>query len=324
MTLTIMLQLIGGLGLFLFGMNLMTASLKESAGPETERLLKKLTSNPLRGVLLGAGVTAVIQSSTATTLMSMGFVGAGAMSITQAVPVIMGANVGTTVTAQLLSLNDISGSNIFLTLLKPSSFAPFFILIGTTQLFFLKKERRQSSAKVFAGLGILFTGMSAMETSLAPLKDSEIFHKVFLGFSHPLLGILLGTAATAVLQSSSACVGILQALSTTGAVPFATAAPIILGINIGKCLPEFLACVGANREAQKTITADLLINVIGTAVFFVTLYTAQKLTGFSFWDSPVNRSSIAMFHTVFNAATTAFLLPFYKKIIRLSDSIVAA
>ena len=285
-------------------------------------ILEKLTDNPLKGVLLGTGVTGIIQSSTATTLMVMGFVNAGIMTLYQAVPVIMGANIGTTVTAQILSLGDIAASNVFLLLLKPSSFAPFCVLAGVAMLLIAKKKTVKHTANILIGLGILFIGMTTMESSLLPLSESATFRDVFLMFKNPFLGMLLGIIVTAVIQSSSASVGILQALSTTGAVTFSMAAPIVMGMNIGKCLPEFIACIGANKKAKKTITIDLLINVIGTSVFFAGLYLIKSVIGLPFWEDAVNRSSIAMFHTLFNVISIAFLLPMYKWLIRLADKLI--
>jgi phosphate:Na+ symporter len=322
MTITTVLQMVGGVGLFLFGMNLLSSYLEKLAGPSMGHVLERLTNNPIKGVALGTCVTGIIQSSNATTLMVMGFVNAGMMTLYQAAPVIMGANIGTTVTAQILSLGDISDTNVFLSLLKPSSFAPVCVIIGAIMIFASKKKRTKQAAYVLMGLGILFIGMTTMESALAPLKDSETFKNAFFMFKNPVLGMLLGVVVTAIIQSSSVSVGMLQALSTTGAVTFSMAAPIVMGMNIGKCLPEFLACIGATKKAKKTIAIDLMINVIGTAVFFAVLYSVQKFIGFSFWDKIVDRSDIAMFHSFFNIITIAFLLPLYKQLIKLVDFLI--
>lgn len=322
MPLDSLLSFIGGLGLFLYGMKLLSDSLESFAGDGMKSRLQKVTDTPLKGVLLGAGVTGVIQSSTATTLMSMGLVNAGTMSIYKALPVIMGANIGTTVTAQLLSLADISQNGLFFSMLKPSSFAPFCILIGAVQLIFFKKKETHINATVFIGLGILFSGMQNMEYSLKPLAQSAEFHKLFLLFRNPVLAILLGAAITAILQSSSVSVGILQTLSVTNAISFSSAVPIILGMNIGKCLPELVASLSTNKNSKRTILADLLVNIIGVAGVFVLVYGIQHIFGFPFWDKTATRSMIAMFHTIFNIATTLALLPFYRRIIALAESII--
>ncbi len=322
MSLESVLNIVGGLGLFLYGMNLLSNSLGDFAGADVKRILEKVTATPLKGVLLGAGVTGVIQSSTATTLMSMGLVNSGAMSIYAAVPVIMGANIGSTVTAQILSLADISSSNLLLSILKPSSFAPFFVLIGAVQLIFFKKTQTRQNASVFIGLGILFTGMETMEAGLVPLSDLPEFQRLFITFKNPLLAVLLGALATAVIQSSSVSVGILQTLSTTGAITFSTAAPIILGMNIGKCLPELIASVSTGKGARRTILADLLINLFGSAGFFVVMYALQYILELPFWDETATRSMIAIFHTLFNVTTTFLLLPFFKKIILITEKII--
>lgn len=322
MPLESLLGFIGGLGLFLYGMKLMSDSLAGFAGNEMKNRLQKATDTPLKGVLLGAGVTGVIQSSTATTLMSMGLVNAGTMSIYEALPVIMGANIGTTVTGQLLSLADISKDGLLLSVLKPSFFSPFCILIGAIQLIFFKKKETHQNAAVFIGLGILFTGMQEMENSLKPLSESLQFHKLFLIFRNPVLAILLGAAITAILQSSSLSVGILQTLSATNAISFSAAVPIILGMNIGKCLPELVASLSTNKNTKRTILADLLVNIIGVAGVFILVYGTKHIFTLPFWDDNATKSMIAMFHTVFNVVSTFALLPFYKKIIAGTNKII--
>lgn len=316
------LGFIGGLGLFLYGMKLMSDSLADFAGNEMKNRLQKATDTPLKGVLLGAGVTGVIQSSTATTLMSMGLVSAGTMNIYEALPVIMGANIGTTVTGQLLSLADISKEGLLLSVLKPSFFSPFCILIGAVQLIFFKKKETHQNAAVFIGLGILFSGMQTMENSLKPLAELPQFHKLFLIFQNPVIAILLGAAITAVLQSSSLSIGILQTLSATNAISFSSAVPIILGMNIGKCLPELVASLSTNKNTKRTIFADLLVNIIGVAIVFIPVYCIEYIFGLPFWDNKATKSMIAMFHTAFNVVSTFALLPFYKKIIAVSKRII--
>ena len=232
LTVTSVITLCGGIGLFLYGMKLLSSSLERIAGAGLEKTLEKLTSNRLKGVALGAIVTAAIQSSAATAIMAVGFVNAGIMKLVQAVPVILGANIGTTVTGQILRLGDISNDNIFLMLLKPSSFAPLCIAVGAAILLVSKKKRAKDFASILIGFGILFVGMTTMETTLAPLKDSEQFQRIFFLFKNPLLGVAVGALITAILQSSSASVGVLQAISSTGTVTFSMAAPIIMGQNV--------------------------------------------------------------------------------------------
>ncbi len=322
MTLEALLNIIGGLGLFLYGMSVLTESLKNFAGKDMQKNLKKFTDRPLKGVLVGAAVTALVQSSTATTLMSMGLVNAGSMSIFEAVPVIMGANIGTTITAQILSLADISSSNFFLNILKPSSLAPFFIFIGALQLIFFKRDENKQSASIFVGLGVLFTGMEIMEYGLKPLSYSPEFQNIFLRFQNPLLAVFLGVLATALIQSSSVSIGILQTLSTTGVISFSAAVPIILGMNIGKCLPEFIASISTGKSARRTIFADLLINAFGAAIFLALFYFLQGIFNFGFVENAATRSNIAMFHTAFNLVTSLSLLPFYKRIIAMSEKVI--
>ncbi len=322
MSLDTILNIIGGLGLFLYGMQLLTDSLKNFSSSETRRFLSKSADSPLKGVLLGAGATAIVQSSTATTLMSMGLVNSGSMSIFEAVPIIMGANIGSTVTAQILSLADISGENLLLAAFKPSSFAPFFILIGAIQLIFVKKDLKKQNAMIFAGLGILFIGMEVMEAGLKPLGDSPEFQSIFTRFNSPLSALLTGIIATAIIQSSSVSVGILQTLSTTGAFTLSSAIPVILGMNIGKCLPELIASVTTGKLARKTILTDLIINAAGALAFFIFFY-AFNLSPVTDWaDKIATRSSIANFHTLFNLITTVTLLPFYKSFIKLSNKLI--
>ncbi len=322
MSLESVLNIVGGLGLFLYGMNLLSNSLGEFAGSEVNSILKRVTATPLKSVLLGAGVTAIIQSSTATTLMSMSLVSSGAMSIASAVPVIMGANIGSTVTAQILSLSEISGSSLFFSMLKPSSFAPFFILIGAVQQIFFKKPQARQNSAIFIGLGILFTGIEITEAGLLPLSELSEFKQLFITFKNPVAAVLLGALATAVIQSSSVSVGILQTLSATGAVTFSAAVPIVLGMNIGKCLPEFIASISTGKGARRTILADLLINFFGSAGFFVAIYSLQGVFDLPFWEVAATKSSIAGFHTFFNMTTTLVLLPFYKKIIALTEKLI--
>ena len=263
MNVQMILSLMGGIGLFLYGMNLLSSSLQQIAGGSLERTLEKLTNSKLKAFLLGTGVTAVIQSSGATTIMLVGFVNAGIMKLVQAIPVMMGANIGTTVTAQILRLADVNGAgNTLVSLLKPSSFAPFLVMVGAFVLLCSKKKKTRGIASIFVGFGILFVGMSTMETALDPLKESEQFMNLFMMFKNPLLAMLLGILVTTILQSSSASVGILQALASTGSVTFSMAAPIIIGQNIGKCVPVVLASIGTNKKAKRVVCVDIVMSLV--------------------------------------------------------------
>ncbi len=318
MNLSNIIALLGGVGMFLYGMKLLGISLERFAGVRLEKTLERLTNSPVKGLALGAGVTAVIQSSAATSVMAVGFVNAGIMKLGQAVPVVMGANIGTTMTAQILRLGDISSDNLLLTLLKPASFAPLFIALGAFGLLMAKRNKAKDFSSIFIGFGILFVGMTTMENAMAPLRELESFQRVFTLFRNPVLGLLLGLAVTAILQSSSAAVGLLQATSVTGAITFSTALPILLGMNIGKCITVVLASFGSNIKAKRVVLIDVLCNVFGVGIFLIVMYGWQAVVGFPFWDSLVNRGSIANFHTFFNLATAAVLLPCIHLLINLS------
>ena len=314
------LQLLGGVGLFLYGMSLMGSSLEKLAGSGLERILEKLTTSKRKGVGyikgwgLGVGVTAIIQSSAATTIMLIGFVNAGIMKLGQAIPVVMGANVGSTVTAQILRLGDLGSDNLILKLLKPSSFAPMLVGIGAFILLFTKKKKAKDIAGIMVGLGVLFYGMTTMESVFAPLKDSPTFQQAFTSFENPVLGILIGLVITAIIQSSSASVGILQALSATGSVSYATAVPIIIGQNLGKCMTIILGGIGANKKAKRVSLSYLLFNIFGAILFTIVIYAVYYTVGISFWNNTVNRGDIANVHFLFNFLTSIILLPFSQKV----------
>ena len=314
------LQLLGGVGLFLYGMSLMGSSLEKLAGSGLERILEKLTTSKRKGVGyikgwgLGAGVTAIIQSSAATTIMLIGFVNAGIMKLGQAIPVVMGANVGSTVTAQILRLGDLGSDNLILKLLKPSSFAPMLVGIGAFILLFTKKKKAKDIAGIMVGLGVLFYGMTTMESVCAPLKDSPTFQQAFTSFENPVFGILIGLVITAIIQSSSASVGILQALSATGSVSYATAVPIIIGQNLGKCMTIILGGIGANKKAKRVSLSYLLFNIFGAILFTIVIYAVYYTVGISFWNNTVNRGDIANVHFLFNFLTSIILLPFSQKV----------
>ena len=315
-------KLLGGIGLFLYGMSLLGASLEKLAGAGLERTLERLTNNRLKGLALGTVVTGVIQSSAATTVMLVGFVNAGIMKFAQTVPVIMGANIGTTVTGQILRLGDLSGSQLIFELIKPTSFAPIVIAIGSFMILISKRRKTRDVANLLIGFGILFFGMTTMESALSPLKDSAAFQEVFFMFKNPLLGVLLGAVVTAILQSSSASVGILQAIASTGTVTFSMAAPIIIGQNIGKCVTVLIASIGTNKNAKRVVVCHLMINLIGAALFLIGIYGFQSIIGFSFWDKAMTRGNIADFHTLFNIATSLVLLPFCNGLVAISKKLL--
>lgn len=311
-------NLAGGLALFLYGMSAMGSGLEKFAGGKLEGILRRLTSNTLSAVLFGALITAVIQSSSATTVIVVGLVNAGIMQLSQAIGVIMGANIGTTITAQILRLSDIGSDNIFLQLLKPSTIAPILAIIGAVMFVFMKSKKANNLGQIFLGFGILFTGMFAMESAVAPLRSSPVFMHLFATLTNPILGVLVGAVVTAIIQSSSASIGILQALSSTGSITWGAAVPIILGQNIGTTVTSMLSSVGASRNARRSAIVHLYFNVIGTILFLVGIYSIKHFIGIPFWDDVITRGGIANFHTLFNITTTALFLPFTKVLAKLA------
>lgn len=312
------LTMVGGLALFLYGMDTMGAGLSRLSGGRMERLLEKLTSNRFMAVLLGLGVTAVIQSSSATTVMVVGFVNSGIMKLSQAVGIIMGANVGTTVTSWLLSLTGIEGSNIILRLLKPSSFSPVLAVIGVGFIMFSKKDKKKDIGSILIGFAILMFGMETMSGAVKPLAQMEGFTRIFTMFSNPVLGMLVGAVLTAVIQSSSASVGILQALCSTGAVTFGTALPIIMGQNIGTCITAIMSSIGASKNAKRAAAVHLYFNVIGTVVFMIAFYTLNSFMHFDFLADAANPAGIAVVHSLFNIGATLLLFPFANGLEKLA------
>lgn len=312
------LALFGGLALFLFGMNVMGDGLTRAAGGKMERILEKLTSTPIKGVLLGAAVTAVIQSSSATTVMVVGFVNSGIMKLRQAVGIIMGANIGTTVTSWILSLSGIQGDSIWIQMLKPSSFSPILAVIGIAFLMFSKNEKKHDIGMIFLGFTILMYGMDAMSGAVAPLADVPEFANVLLMFSNPVLGMLVGTLFTAIIQSSSASVGILQALCMTGAVTYGTALPIIMGQNIGTCVTALLSSIGAKKNAKRAAFVHLYFNLIGTILFMIVFYSINAFVNFGVLQDMATPAGIAVIHSIFNILTTIVLLPFGKGLEKLA------
>ena len=322
MDLQSLLTMLGGVGLFLYGMKLMGQSLERFAGAKMEKTLEKLTSNRGKGVLWGAGVTAVIQSSSATIIMVIGFLNAGILKLMQAVPIIMGANIGTTITAQILRLGDINNDNLILQMLKPASFAPICVVIGAFVMLISKKNKTKDKAGIAVGLGILFIGMSMMESSFKPLASSPEFMELFLVLTNPVLGVLAGMCVTVLLQSSSASVGVLQAMSATGAITFSMAAPIVIGQNIGKCVTVLLASIGTNKNSRRAVCIDITMSIAGAILFLTAIYLYQGIIGFSFWDEPVNRGRIADFHTLFNLVTCIVMLPCINILITFAKKVV--
>lgn len=311
--------LIGGLALFLYGMHILGESLAKLSGGKLEAILAKMTDNPLKGVLLGAGTTAVIQSSSATTVMVVGFVNSGIMQLKQAVGIIMGANVGTTITSWILSLSGIESDNLLIMLFKPQAFAPILAMIGVILLMSGKSERKKDIGTILLGFSILMIGMDTMSSAMKPLKDIPAFTRLFLTFSNPLIGMLAGTVLTAIIQSSSASVGILQALCLTGAIPYSAVLPIIMGQNIGTCVTALLSSIGANTGAKRAACIHLYFNMIGTLVFTTVFYILHIFFPFSFLEQSASPAGIAFIHSCFNIAATVILLPFSYQLVKLAS-----
>lgn len=303
------LSMIGGLALFLYGMHIMGDALAKMSGGKLEKVLERLTSNKWSAVLLGAGVTAVIQSSGATTVMVVGFVNSGIMKLNQAVGIIMGANIGTTATSWLLSLSGIDGGSFFLQMLKPTSFTPILAVIGAILVVFCKSEKKHNIGTILLGFAILMYGMTAMSSAVEPLKDVPAFTHILTKFENPLLGVIAGFVLTTIMQSSSVSVGILQALCSTGAVSYALALPIIMGQNIGSCTTAMLSSVGASKDAKRAAAVHFYFNVIGTVVFMLAFYISNAFVHYSFLPKAANEVGIATIHSIFNVAATIVLLP---------------
>lgn len=312
------LSFLGGLAMFLYGMKVMNMGLEKLSGGKLERILERLTSNKIKGVLLGLTVTALMQCSSATTVMVVGFVNSGIMQLSHATGVIMGANIGTTVTAWLISLTGIEGDNIFIQMLNPSNFSPIIAIIAVGILTFIKKGKKYNIATILIGFSLLMLGMNAMSSAVKPLSEVPEFTKALTMFSNPILGVICGIVVTAVMQSSSASVGILQALSSTGALPLGSAIPIIMGQNIGACSTALISGVGASKNAKRAAVIHLYFNVIGTVLFLTVYYIADAIFNFVFADAPANQFTIAVIHTVFNTATAIILLPFTNLLEKLA------
>ncbi|MBQ6231588.1 MAG: Na/Pi cotransporter family protein [Eubacterium sp.] len=324
------LQLLGGLGLFLYGMSLMCTSLEKLAGSGLERVLEKITTGRskaggrIKGWTFGTGVTAVIQSSAAVTIMLSGFVNAGIMRLTQALPVVFGSNVGSTATAQILRLGDVSTKNIFLKFIQPASFAPLLVGVGAFIMLFGKKKKPKQIASILVGLGMLFYGMLLMEEVFEPLRESAKFQSFFSSFSNPMLGLLAGLLITAIIQSSNASVGILQALSATGTITFSVSIPLIIGINIGKCMPVAISMLGANKKAKKVAFGYIFFNIFGAVVLMGLTYLLYYTAGLPFFEYTVNRGDIATLHLAFNVFTSVILLFLTEWVGRVADKVIGA
>ncbi len=312
------LTLVGGLALFLYGMSVMGSGLEKVSGGKLELLLERLTSNPLFAVLLGTGVTAVIQSSSATTVMVVGFVNSGIMKLSQAIGIIMGANIGTTVTSWILSLTGVESDAVLIRLLKPSSFSPVLAMIGIILFMSGKNSRKKDIGEILLGFAVLMFGMESMSGAVKPLADVPEFTSLLTVFQNPLLGVITGAVLTAVIQSSSASVGILQALSATGAFTYATCIPIIMGQNIGTCVTAMLSAIGANKSARRTAFVHLYFNLIGAAAFMVLYFGADLFIDFRFSDDTIGAAGIALIHSIFNIGTTLLLLPFIRGLEKLA------
>ncbi|RKI89596.1 Na/Pi cotransporter family protein [Parablautia intestinalis] len=313
-----LLTMIGGLALFLYGMKTMGDSLSKMAGGRLEQILERMTNNPVKAVLLGAGVTAVIQSSSATTVMVVGFVNSGIMKLSQAVGVIMGANIGTTATSWILSLSGIESGNFFVKLLKPSSFSPVLALIGVVLVMFIKNTKKNDVGTILIGFAVLMFGMDTMSSAVKPLADVPEFTSLFTAFENPFLGMIVGTILTAVIQSSSASVGILQAMCATGSVSVGAALPVIMGQNIGTCVTALLSGVGANKNARRASLVHLYFNLVGTFVFMAIFYAMDHFVQFDFMSDTANGAVIAMIHSVFNIVSTIVLLPASRLLVKLA------
>lgn len=314
------LNMIGGLSLFLYGMSIMGDGLSKMAGGKLEAILETLTKKRIFAVFFGAGVTAVIQSSSATTVMVVGFVNSGIMKLTQAVGIIMGANIGTTITSWMLSLTEIEGSTIWLKLLKPSSFSPVLAAIGIILLMASKEESKKKDAGgILLGFAILMFGMETMSGAVSGLADNPSFTKIMTAFSNPILGMIVGAVLTAIIQSSSASVGILQALCATGSVHYSVALPIIMGQNIGTCVTSIISSIGANKNAKRAAMIHLYFNLIGTILFMIVFYTVNIFIDVAFLGESANAAGIAMIHSLFNIGATICLFPFSDGLVKLAE-----
>ncbi|MDO4477982.1 MAG: Na/Pi cotransporter family protein [Lachnospiraceae bacterium] len=314
--------LLGGLAFFLFGMNILSGNLQKMAGGKLERMLQRLTDNKLLGLLFGMVITIAIQSSSAMTVMLVGFVNSGIMKVSQTISVIMGSDIGTTLTAWILSLTGVESNNVFIKLLNPKYFSPIVALIGILLYMVSKSEKRKNIGAMLLGFSILMTGMTSMSTAMSPLKDMPEFQNLLLAFSNPLLGVLIGMVVTAVVQSSAATIGILQALSLTGSITYGMAIPIVMGENIGTCMTAILSSIGVNRKAKRVAAIHVAIKVIGTVVILALYYVVMAVFNPVIMTRATSPVDIALIHTVFNLAIVAMTFPFQKQLEKLSNWII--
>lgn len=316
------LQLFGGLAFFLYGIYIMSMGLEKIAGGKLERILKTMTSNPLKGLVLGAGITALIQSSSAVTVMLVGLVNSGIMKLSQAIGVIMGSNIGTTITAWILSLSGIQSSNTVLRLFKPESFTPILALVGVLMIFIAKSNKNKNIGNAFLGFSILMTGMIFMGSSMEPLSHSPKFMQLLTLFKNPLFGVFVGTFITAIIQSSAASIGMLQALVMQVNMTYSMALPIIMGQNIGTCITAVLSSIGVNANAKRVAVVHVTFNVIGTIVFLSIYEVIRLIFDFPFMEENVNPAGIAVLHSTFNICTTILLFPFIKQLEKIANMVI--
>ena len=316
------ITLCGGLAFFLFGMHVMSGSLEKVAGGKLEGILKTLTSNPGKSLVLGAVITIAIQSSSALTVMLVGLVNSGIMDLSQTVGVIMGSNVGTTLTAWILGLNGLKTDNFFLSMLKPENFSPIIALIGVIMIMGAKSAKKRDIGTIMVGFSVLMFGMDLMSDSVAPLANMPEFTSILTAFNNPILGVLIGTVFTGIIQSSAASVGVLQALSLTGSITYGMAIPIIMGQNIGTCVTALLSSIGVNKNAKKVSVIHISFNLIGTILGLIVYFIFKDLIKIGGFDNAINSFAVAGFHSVFNIATTIVLLPFSKRLVALANFVI--
>lgn len=316
------ISLIGGLALFMYGMHVMGESLEKLAGGKLEKTFEKLTSNKFKGLLLGMTVTAIIQSSSTTTVMLVGFVNSGIMKLSQAIPIIMGSNIGTTITSWILSLSGLESDNFFIKMLKPTSFSPIIALIGIILIMTKKNDKTKVIGNALLGFAVLMFGMDTMSSAVKPLSEIPEFREVMAKFSNPFLGVIVGAVLTAIIQSSSTSVGMLQSLSNANLITFGSAIPIILGQNIGTCVTALLSCIGANKNAKRVAVVHLFFNVIGTVVFLIIFYTLNAFLNFTFLNDTISGFNVAVVHTIFNVVATAIMFPLINVLEKLAYLVV--
>ena len=319
-----LIMLLGGLTFFLYGMNVMSAGLERMAGGKLEGMLKQMTSNPFKSLLLGAGITIAIQSSSALTVMLVGLVNSGIMDITQTVGVIMGSNIGTTLTARMLSLVGIESENVFISLLKPENFSMLFAFAGILMNMLSKSQKRRDTGTIFIGFAILMYGMKIMSDAVSPLTEMPEFTELLTAFENPILGVLVGAIFTGIIQSSAASVGILQAFALTGNITYGMAIPIIMGQNIGTCVTALISSIGVSRNAKKVAVIHISFNLLGTVIWLTVFYAVYAVTKFRLVDMPINAFGIAAVHSVFNILTTAMLMPFSGMLVKIANRLLPA